>query len=295
MVGPEDGPKDTEKPLETTPPAKRKNVPAEECLVLLAQRLPAFDGESLAQHVEGGALSEGDALWQRNKTAVEAIQTANLSVSEWASLIKSASETSGQAATMFNTVLHAYAAKQEWNEALDMLDEMKYDGCEPDVVSYSAAAVACYRAGERRQADLVLEEAENVQTTQKSRRGQKARRNVKRKHKEKVDVVYEDDDIIAVNKPIGMLVHPGPGASGGDKNTLCDALLWHCGDASLSTINGLYARGIVHRLDRGTSGLIVAAKNNLTHALLLAEWQQNEVGECVFLDQQSRCRSKLVV
>jgi hypothetical protein len=65
-----------------------------------------------------------------------------------------------------------------------------------------------------------------------------------------------------------MLVHPASGSSGGDKRTLVDSLVAHCGTSRLSTINGPVARGIVHRLDRGTSGLIVAAKSDLAHALL---------------------------
>jgi 23S rRNA pseudouridine1911/1915/1917 synthase len=75
-----------------------------------------------------------------------------------------------------------------------------------------------------------------------------------------------------------MLVHPASGSSGGDKRTLVDSLVAHCGTSRLSTINGPVARGIVHRLDRGTSGLIVAAKSDLAHALL---------GACIQLrDQQ---------
>eukprot|EP00959_Pyramimonas_sp_CCMP1952_P082652 1727092-Pyramimonas_sp.AAC.1 len=255
--------------------AKRKSVPQEECLVSLAQRLPTFDENSIPQTGD-----EGAALWERNEVALRAIQTANLSVDEWFTLIKSTSETTGQAAAMFNAVLHSYAQqKDKWTDALDLLDDMSDFGCEPDVVSFSAAAVACHRAGEHREANLVLEDAAKLQSQQKGKLGQKARRSVKRRQKQDVEVIYEDDDVIAVNKPVGMLVHPGPGASSGDKNTLCDGLLWHCGEANLSTINGFYARGIVHRLDRGTSGIILAAKNNITHALLLDQWQERDVGK----------------
>ena len=77
-----------------------------------------------------------------------------------------------------------------------------------------------------------------------------------------LDVVYEDSDIIVVNKPVGMVVHPAPGHSGG---TLVNALLYHCGD-SLSGIGGVNRPGIVHRIDRDTSGLICAAKNDEAHA-----------------------------
>ena len=70
-----------------------------------------------------------------------------------------------------------------------------------------------------------------------------------------LDVVYEDDDVIVVNKPKGLVVHPAPGHPDG---TLVNALLYHCGD-SLSGINGELRPGIVHRIDRDTSGLIIAA------------------------------------
>ena len=79
-----------------------------------------------------------------------------------------------------------------------------------------------------------------------------------------LDVVYEDGDLIVVNKPVGMVVHPAPGHPSG---TLVNALLWHCGD-SLSGIGGVNRPGIVHRIDRDTSGLICAAKNDAAHASL---------------------------
>ncbi len=74
-----------------------------------------------------------------------------------------------------------------------------------------------------------------------------------------LDVVYEDEDVIVVNKPKGLVVHPAPGHPDG---TLVNALLYHCGD-SLSGINGELRPGIVHRIDRDTSGLIIAAKKRL--------------------------------
>ena len=83
-------------------------------------------------------------------------------------------------------------------------------------------------------------------------------------------IVYEDDDIIVVDKPRGMVVHPAPGHKAG---TLANALMHHCG-GSLSGINGQIRPGIVHRIDKDTSGLIVAAKNDRAHrrlAALLAE------------------------
>lgn len=78
-----------------------------------------------------------------------------------------------------------------------------------------------------------------------------------------IDVVYEDDDLLVVNKPKGMVVHPGAGNYSG---TLVNAILYHCG--SLSSINGVIRPGIVHRIDKDTSGLLMIAKNNLTHQSL---------------------------
>ena len=82
-----------------------------------------------------------------------------------------------------------------------------------------------------------------------------------------LDVVYEDADVIVVNKPSGLVVHPAPGHSDG---TLVNALLYHCGD-SLSGVGGEKRPGIVHRIDRDTSGLIIAAKNDAAHLFLSAQ------------------------
>jgi 23S rRNA pseudouridine1911/1915/1917 synthase len=73
-----------------------------------------------------------------------------------------------------------------------------------------------------------------------------------------LDVVYEDDDLIVINKPAGLVVHP---AAGHDSGTLVNASIAHCG-SSLSEIGGVRRRGIVHRLDKDTSGLLVVAKND---------------------------------
>jgi len=76
-----------------------------------------------------------------------------------------------------------------------------------------------------------------------------------------LDIVYEDDDLLVVNKPRGMVVHPAPGNYSG---TLVNALLYHCKD-SLSGINGILRPGIVHRIDKDTSGLLIVAKNDKAH------------------------------
>jgi len=95
-----------------------------------------------------------------------------------------------------------------------------------------------------------------------------------------LDVVYEDADVIVVNKPKGLVVHPAPGHPDG---TLVNALLHHCGD-SLSGIGGQLRPGIVHRIDRDTSGLIIAAKNDEAHQKLAAQLADHTLArtyECV--------------
>lgn len=88
-----------------------------------------------------------------------------------------------------------------------------------------------------------------------------------------LDVAYEDDDVIVVNKPVGMVVHPAPGHPDG---TLVNALLYHCGN-TLSGINGELRPGIVHRIDRDTSGLLIAAKNDRAHLSLAAQLQDHSL------------------
>ncbi len=97
-----------------------------------------------------------------------------------------------------------------------------------------------------------------------------------------LDVVYEDDDVIVVNKPVGLVVHPAPGHPDG---TLVNALLHHCGD-SLSGIGGEKRPGIVHRIDRDTSGLIIAAKNDAAHLALSAQLSDHTLArtyECLVM------------
>jgi 23S rRNA pseudouridine1911/1915/1917 synthase len=86
-----------------------------------------------------------------------------------------------------------------------------------------------------------------------------------------LDVIYEDDDLIVVNKPAGMVVHPAPGSP---KDTLVNALLFHCAD-SLSGIGGEKRPGIVHRIDKDTSGLLVVAKNDKAHHGLAAQFEDH--------------------
>lgn len=86
-----------------------------------------------------------------------------------------------------------------------------------------------------------------------------------------IDIVYEDEDVIVVEKPRGMVVHPSPGNYDG---TLVNALMYHCG-SSLSSINGTIRPGIVHRIDKDTSGLLMIAKNNIAHESLAAQLKEH--------------------
>lgn len=86
-----------------------------------------------------------------------------------------------------------------------------------------------------------------------------------------LDIVYEDGDLLVVNKPRGMVVHPAPGNYSG---TLVNALLYHCGD-SLSGINGVIRPGILHRIDKDTSGLLAVAKNDRAHNFLAAQIKEH--------------------
>ncbi|MBQ8310238.1 MAG: RluA family pseudouridine synthase [Clostridia bacterium] len=88
-----------------------------------------------------------------------------------------------------------------------------------------------------------------------------------------LDVVYEDDDLIVINKPVGMVVHP---AAGNPDGTLVNALLYHCG-TSLSGVGGVVRPGIVHRIDKDTSGLLVVAKNDETHLTLSAHLKGHHI------------------
>ena len=95
-----------------------------------------------------------------------------------------------------------------------------------------------------------------------------------------LDVVYEDEDVIVVNKPTGMVVHPAPGHAEG---TLVNALLYHCA-GTLSGIGGEKRPGIVHRIDKDTSGLIIAAKNDTAHRSLAAQLKDHTLArtyECI--------------
>ena len=88
-----------------------------------------------------------------------------------------------------------------------------------------------------------------------------------------IEIVYEDDDVAVINKPRGMVVHPGPGNHSG---TLVNAIMYHMGD-SLSSINGVIRPGIVHRIDKDTSGLLMIAKNDAAHESLASQLKEHSV------------------
>ncbi len=92
-----------------------------------------------------------------------------------------------------------------------------------------------------------------------------------------IDIVYEDSDIIVINKPRGMVVHP---AAGNYTGTLVNALLYHCKD--LSDINGVRRPGIVHRIDKDTTGLIAVAKNNAAHLALAAQLKDHSMSRVYY-------------
>ncbi len=88
-----------------------------------------------------------------------------------------------------------------------------------------------------------------------------------------LDIVYEDDDLLVVNKPRGMVVHP---AVGNENGTLVNAIMYHCGDR-LSSINGVIRPGIVHRIDKDTSGLLMIAKNDMAHESLSQQLAEHSI------------------
>lgn len=93
-----------------------------------------------------------------------------------------------------------------------------------------------------------------------------------------LDILYEDEDIIVINKPAGMTVHPAAGVHNG---TLVNALLYHCKD-SLSGIGGVARPGIVHRIDRNTSGILVVAKNDVAHRALAEQFSKHSIERTYF-------------
>ena len=88
-----------------------------------------------------------------------------------------------------------------------------------------------------------------------------------------LDIVYEDEDVILINKPKGMVVHPAPGHT---TDTLVNGLLYHCKD-NLSGINGVARPGIVHRIDRDTTGILIVCKNDMSHNSIAAQLKEHSI------------------
>ena len=88
-----------------------------------------------------------------------------------------------------------------------------------------------------------------------------------------LDIVYEDEDVILINKPKGMVVHPAPGHT---SDTLVNGLLYHCKD-NLSGINGVARPGIVHRIDRDTTGILIVCKNDMSHNSIAAQLKEHSI------------------
>lgn len=88
-----------------------------------------------------------------------------------------------------------------------------------------------------------------------------------------LDIIYEDEDVLVVNKPLGMVVHPGPGNYNG---TLVNGIMYHC-KGNLSSINGVIRPGIVHRIDKDTTGIIMVAKNDATHRSLSEQLKNHTI------------------
>ena len=88
-----------------------------------------------------------------------------------------------------------------------------------------------------------------------------------------LDIVYEDEDVILINKPKGMVVHPAPGHT---TDTLVNGLLYHCRD-NLSGINGVARPGIVHRIDRDTTGILIVCKNDMSHNSIAAQLKEHSI------------------
>ena len=181
----------------------------------------------------------------------------------------------GVAATCFNAVISALVRVGRADEAADALKAMRECGVKPDVVSYSLAAAGLMRAGNQR-ADDVLKEAEV-----ELKRGTRANR--KKKKKTKIDpmlrdvrVLFDEADVCAVLKPANCLTHPAETSGGSATFTLVDAAM-DLFDGELSDLNGADKRGVVSRLDKPTSGVVVLAKNNRAHAELLAQFFQRDV------------------
>ena len=186
---------------------------------------------------------------------------------------------------MFNLALsslHLRGGADHAQAALSiLLDFMPAMGVAPDVVARCVVTDACARAGDAEAAAAVLADARDAAGAGKRSKSKEKKKKKKTKRKatagpvEALGVLWEDDGLAAVRKPAGWLTH-GTDGKRGDEPTLVDALLDRFGDEGLSSINP-NGRGIVHRLDRPTSGVMIVAKTDASHAALVTAWFQRRV------------------
>lgn len=151
-------------------------------------------------------------------------------------------------------------------------------GCRLDVFVSECEQITRSRAVKLIEENCVTVNGENVPKNYKLKKGDSVETTVPEAVAYEVtaqniplDIVYEDDDLLVVNKPKGMVVHP---AAGNFDGTLVNAIMWHCGD-SLSGINGVMRPGIVHRIDKNTSGLLIVAKNDIAHVGLAKQIKEH--------------------
>ena len=106
----------------------------------------------------------------------------------------------------------------------------------------------------------------------------------------KIDIVYENENYLIINKPSGMVVHPAPGHR---ENTLANALIYHFKN-NLSNVNGLLRMGIVHRIDKDTSGLLLIAKNNETHNYFASLLKNHEIKRTYYAICDGKIENKII-
>ena len=145
------------------------------------------------------------------------------------------------------------------------------EGCRLDAFTAQAAELSRTRAAELIKNGAIKVNGAAAEKNRRLKNGDRVEIEVEEPREYEVtaqniplDIVYEDDDLLVVNKPKGMVVHP---AAGNRDNTLVNAVMFHCGD-SLSGINGVMRPGILHRIDKNTSGLLLVAKNDKAHVSL---------------------------
>lgn len=224
-----------------------------EARALRASDVGAMIVASARERIEGGRARRGEAVSREARAA--------------------AAKARGDAATAFNAAISAYNRMGVSESCVALMETMRDAlGVAPDVVSYALCASALTREGRGADAEAMLERA-----AEELRRGTRQNRKKKKRRNDDdapIVVLRDSDGIAAVVKPAGVLTHPVEG--GGSDFTLMDAALSRF-DGKLSDLNGLDKRGIVSRLDKPTSGVVLLAKNNAAHAELLTQFYQRSV------------------